>query len=117
MATAAIEPAVHATMVVRISRANLYLSCEIYDAYLSGMQSVALLEREGQMMIVPLMSGSAGGLLLKLRNGHGDRVIHAQEFFREHGFVEDFEERTCSLVWNPQLAALTIADVPRVAPN
>ena len=29
---------------------------------------------------MPLQSGSAGGLLLKMRNSEGDRVIHSTEY-------------------------------------
>lgn len=103
------------TGVVRVSRASLYLPREICDAYFSGLQSVALLSREQHLLILPLMAGSAGGLLLKQRNGRGDRVIHAQEFFREHGYVEDFDTRDCPVTWNPESAALVISGVPRVS--
>lgn len=96
-----------------VARANLYLSREVCDAYLAGLQSVALVQRDESVLIVPLVAGSAGGLLLKMRNGRGDRVIHAQEFFREHGYVEDFAERYCDMTWSPELAALVILGLQR----
>lgn len=98
---------------VIVARANLYLAREVCDAHLAGVQAVALLERDHQAFIVPLAPGSAGGVLLKLRNRHGDRVIHAQEFFRTHGYLEDFEQRCCPLQWNAELAALAIRGLPR----
>lgn len=98
---------------LRVSRANLYLSRECCEQFLPAAQAVALLEREGQVLIVPLMPGSAGGLLLKQRNGRGDRVIQAQEFFREHGYLEDFEQRSCALRWDPERAALVVDGLPR----
>ena len=102
-----------ATLSVKVAKGNLYLSREICDACLPGVEAVALLDRDLQVMIVPLIPESGGGLLLKVRNLRGDRVIHAQEFFREKGYLEDFEERAFAARWNPESAALQIADIPR----
>lgn len=99
--------------LVSVVRGNLYLSRETCDIYLSGIQSVALIAREEMIMIVPLTQESGGGLLLKIRNARGDRVIHAQEFFRAQGFVEDFQERTVPGHWSSELAALVIAGIPK----
>jgi hypothetical protein len=98
---------------VTVARGNFYLSRETCDACLSGIESVALLEREGQVLIVPLTPQSGGGLLLKIRNARGDRVIHAQEFFRQKGYLEDFQERSFPAQWNAESAALVIASIPK----
>lgn len=103
-----------ATLSVKVAKGNLYLSREICEACLPGVEAVALLDRDLQIVIVPLIPESGGGLLLKIRNRRGDRVIHAQEFFREKGYVEDFEERAYTVRWDPESAALKIADIPRV---
>jgi len=89
-------------------RGNIYLARELCDAHFPQAVSVALLVRGGDVLIVPLAPQSAGGLLLKQRNARGDRVIHAQEFFREHGFAEDFETRSLGVDWNPASAALVV---------
>lgn len=102
---------------VTVARGNIYLAREVCDTYFPEMNSVALLEREGRLLIVPLIAESSGGLLLKLRNARGDRVLHAQEFFRGQGYVEDFEERNCPVIWRAELAALEIMGVPRQATN
>lgn len=99
---------------VIVARGNLYLSRETCEACLSGIEAVALLDREDRVLIVPLMPESGGGLLLKVRNTHGDRVIHAQEFFREKGYVEDFEERSFPLDWNQESAALVVYNLPKL---
>jgi hypothetical protein len=93
---------------ILIARGNFYLSRELCDTHLSGVESVALLARSGVILIVPLARGSAGGLLLKQRNARGDRVIHAQEFIREKGYPEQFEPRTVAVHWNTDSAALSI---------
>jgi hypothetical protein len=100
--------------VAGVSAGNLYLSRETCDAVLPQARAVALLLREGRVLIVPLQPDSAGGLLLKVRNAHGDRVIHAQEFFRQNGYVEDFVERRCPLSWDSALSALVVEDLPRL---
>lgn len=99
---------------VTVARGNLYLSRETCESCLGGIESVALLDRDGRLMVVPLMPESAGGLLLKIRNARGDRVIHAQEFFREKGYLEDFQERIFPAHWDADAAALVIAAVPKV---
>lgn len=98
---------------VVIAHGSFYLSRELCDTYLRGVVSVALLAREQIVLIVPLTQQSGGGLLLKQRNARGDRVIHAQEFFRDKGFLEDFEERTASAHWSPESAALVVTGLAR----
>jgi hypothetical protein len=94
---------------VLVARGNFYLSREICEAYLAGVVTVALLARENDVLIVPLIPQSAGGLLLKQRNARGDRVIHAQEFFRSKGLPEEFELRTVSACWSRDAAALVVS--------
>lgn len=96
---------------VGIARGNLYLSRELCDARLAGVAAVALLVREGRVMIVPLAGQSPGGLLLKQRNSRGDRVIHAQEFFRTQGIAESFEDRRYAARWDESVAALVVDDL------
>lgn len=68
---------------------------------------------EDGILVFPLIQDSAGGLMLKIRNAQGDRIIHAQEFFRNHDYVEQFEERHCDVRWLSDRAALLVAGVPR----
>jgi hypothetical protein len=98
----------HVPVEVCVARGNFYLSREICDTYLPGVLSVALLVREEQVMIVPLIQQSAGGLLLKQRNARGDRVIHAQEFFRSRNLPEEFEMRAMPAHWSSEAAALAV---------
>ncbi|MGD5523857.1 hypothetical protein QUS88_22470 [Xanthomonas citri pv. citri] len=77
-----------AVTAIRLERGSLYLSHEIYDRYFAGLEAVILLRREGDLFIMPVRHAAAGGYLLKLRNKHGDRVVHAPDFFREHGVDE-----------------------------
>lgn len=98
-----------------VSAGNLYLSCEACERYLTGIESVALLSRDAGVLIVPLTRESSGGLLLKIRNARGDRVIHAQEFFRSHGYGEDFEAHRVAMRWDDSAASLVLDGVPRIA--
>lgn len=95
------------------ARGNLYLSREACDTYMPGVEAIALLDRSERMLIVPLVPESGGGLLLKVRNVRGDRVIHSQEFFREKGYLEDFEERCYPLYWSEESAALVLLNLPK----
>jgi hydrogenase maturation protease len=93
---------------ISVAHGNLYLPREICDAYLPGVQSVALLRRDDEVLIVPLTRQSAGGLLLKQRNARGDRVIHAQEFFRANGLRETSDSRPMRVHWSREAAALIV---------
>jgi hypothetical protein len=116
MATLPHEPdAATAPQRVMVARGNLYISRETCESFLQGVEAVALLDRDNRVLIVPLMPESGAGLLLKVRNAHGDRVVHAQEFFREKGYVEDFEERSFPLGWSQESAALVLYDLPKVS--
>jgi hypothetical protein len=94
--------------VVTIARGSIHLTRELCDAYLPDSGAVALLARDGAVLIVPLARQSAGGLLLKIRNARGDRVLHAQEFLRTLGLPEDFSDRQCGVRWVPEMSALAI---------
>jgi hypothetical protein len=94
--------------VIAVGRGNFYLPRDICDAYLPGVTAVAVLLRAGEIMIVPLIQQSAGGLLLKQRNSRGDRVIHAQEFFRSHHLAEEFDLRPIAVHWSQDFAALVV---------
>ncbi|HEY1313773.1 MAG TPA: hypothetical protein VGE92_07845 [Steroidobacteraceae bacterium] len=94
---------------IRVGRGNFYLPREICDTCLPNVTAVALLWRDGEVLIVPLTRESAGGLLLKQRNSRGDRVIHAQEFFRSHNLPEEFELRSIPAHWSQDSAALVVS--------
>jgi hypothetical protein len=90
---------------------NLYLSRETCQLFLPGIESVALIRRDGRVLIVPLTRESGGGLLLKYRNSRGDRVIQAQEFFRSLALSEDFVRHRVAIQWDDSTAALALTDL------
>lgn len=98
---------------VVVARGNLYLSRETCESCFPSAEAVALIEREGRVLVMPLMPESGGGLLLKIRNARGDRVIHAQEFFRDKGYAERFEEQRLAAQWRPDLGALLLENLPK----
>lgn len=77
-----VEPA-----CVELRSGRLHIPAAVYEELFTGCPSVALLARDGAWWLMPLLAG-AGGLQVKLRNAHGDRVVEAQEFFRAQG-LED----------------------------
>jgi len=92
---------------IRIRNGSLYLDLELYQTYFKGLESVILLRQNGKILILPVMHPGGGGTLIKIRNARGDRVIHAQEFFRDHGF-DEFVDQVLSARWNAGMAALEI---------
>ena len=96
---------------IKIARGNIYIPRETHETYLKNIEAVALLPHENGVLLIPLIMDSAGGLLLKVKNLNGDRIVHAQEFFRHNGYLEDFEERSYQVRWESERAALLIIDV------
>ena len=94
-----------------VSAGNLHLSREACERYLAGAEGVALLKRDDQVLVAPLTRESGGGLLLKVRNARGDRVVHAQEFFRANGFVEEFVAHRVAMTWDDSVAALVLSGI------
>ena len=66
---------------------RLHIPAAVFDGHLAGSTAVALLARDGHWWLLPLLAG-AGGLQIKLRNPHGDRVVETQEFFRSQGWED-----------------------------
>lgn len=100
------EPA-HLTL----TRGSLHLPREVCERFFPRSPSVALLAREGRVLLVPLAPDSAGGLLLKLRNARGDRVVLAQEFLRQNGIEEGFAPCELTALWRPDVAALELLEL------
>lgn len=97
---------------VKIARGNIYIPFETYDIYLKNIEAVALLPHKKGILIFPLIQQSAGGLILKIKNLQGDRVIHAQEFFRNNDYEETFEEVICEAIWESERHAILILSEP-----
>lgn len=93
---------------MRIARGSFYLSQELCALYLPGLEAIAPLTRDGEVYLLPLLGTAAGGLLLKLRNARGDRVVHALEFLRTLGIDADSPERIVRLRWISELGGLLL---------
>lgn len=98
------------TQTVVIHRGNIYVNATIYQRYFSGIESVAVLAREDDIALMPVRNPGGGGLLLKIRNAQGDRVIHARETLESAGVPEDKEIRATPK-WDSESAALRIPTV------
>lgn len=90
---------------VQVRRGGLYMSAEVCDRYFAGLETVILLRREGDLVVLPVRHAAAGGYLLKRRNGAGDRVVFAPDFFREHG-LGDEADAEFRVGWEAGQAAL-----------
>lgn len=91
--------------LVQVRRGGLYLSSEVVERYFAGLESVILLRRDADLIVLPVRHAAAGGYLLKRRNGAGDRVVYAPDFFREHG-LDDDADCVLPVGWDAAKAAL-----------
>ncbi len=74
---------------IRVHSGNIYLDADLCAGYLPGIQSVAIIEDDSKIYLVPLASGGSGGYLLKVLNARGDRVVHCEEFLERFGIARD----------------------------
>jgi hypothetical protein len=94
---------------VTLKGGSLYLACATCERFFAGLETIILLRREDDLLILPVRHAAAGGYLLKRRNGAGDRVVTAPDFFRENG-IADGEERALPVAWSATFAALRSKD-------
>ena len=92
---------------MQIRNGSLYLDSNLYQTYFKGVQSVSLVKRHEKVFVIPVMHPGGGGLLIKILNTRGDRVIHAQGFFRDHGLLE-WIDQCCPAQWNSEMVALEL---------
>ena len=95
---------------VKLRRGGLYLSGDLCRRYFAGLETVILLRRERDLVIMPVRHAASGGHLLKRLNPAGDRVVTAPDFFRTHG-AEDENERVITVDWITEEAALVARGV------
>ena len=93
--------------VVRIERGHIYISAMMYEEYFSDTKSAALFQRDQQICLIPLRQ-EAGGLLIKLKNIKGDRVIDANEFLRGIGITESWSG-TAEVEWDHAQSVLNLS--------
>jgi hydrogenase maturation protease len=92
---------------VVVKRGSVYLTREICERYFGNLETVVLLRRENDLLIMPVRHVAAGGYLLKLRNGAGDRVVNAADFFRLNG-LDDAVELHLLAFWCAERAGLVV---------
>ncbi len=96
------------THVVRAGDGRLLLPRATVDTYLPGMPAAALVERDGEVYLLPLRGPTAGGLLLKQRNRDGDRVIVATELLEPRGLGRFSRDTEFHVRWVAEAGALLI---------
>ncbi len=83
--------------------------------YLANAPAAALVERDGQVFLVPLSGPVAGGMLLKQRNAAGDRVLLATDFLAERGLGRFSAEHEFPVRWVAEAGGLLIEGLGPVA--
>jgi len=93
---------------VSVGDGRVLVPHETYELYLGGASAAALIERDGQVLLLPLHGPVAGGMLLKQRNLRGDRVMLASDFLASRGLGPQAREREFGVHWLAQAGALLI---------
>lgn len=91
--------AAESSIYVHAETGNLYLDAETCARCFPGIQTIGMVVRDDQLWILPVHSPVSGGMLLKVRNARGDRVIHATEFLAGHGLMSD-GSGACKAEWD-----------------
>jgi hypothetical protein len=99
------------THTVSIGAGRVLVPHDTYELYLRGVESAALIERDGQILLLPLRGPVAGGMLLKQRNLRGDRVMQATDFLAQLGLDPFAAEVEFKVRWVAEAGALLIEDL------
>ncbi len=91
--------------VLVVRRGALHLTRQVYERFFDRLDNVVLLRDGGDLVILPVRHQAAGGYVIKLRSGAGDRAVVAADFFRDNG-VDDDVQLTLSAAWDEARAAL-----------
>ncbi len=92
---------------VRIERGSLYLDAEVYSRYFRGFDAAVLTGDSRSLLLLPIHHAAAGGLLIKMLNSRGDRVVHASEALVARGVPADLKG-LYPACWDASAAALKI---------
>ena len=96
------------THSVFIGAGRVLVPHDTYALYLGGVDSAALIERDAQVLLLPLRGPVAGGMLLKQRNLRGDRVMLATDFLSQLGLDPFAVEAEFKVQWVAGAGALLI---------
>lgn len=96
--------------VLVVRRGALHLTRQVYERFFDRLENVVLLRDGGDLVILPVRHQAAGGYVIKLRSGAGDRAVLAADFFRDNG-VDDDVQLTLSAAWDEARAALIASGV------
>ena len=91
--------------VLVVRRGALHLTRKVYERFFDRLDNVVLLRDGGDLVILPVRHQAAGGYVIKLRSGAGDRAVVAADFFRDNG-VDDDVQLTLSAAWDDARSAL-----------
>ena len=83
---------------IRFSQGRLYIDRAAHADYFAGSDTVILLRRETDLLVLPVRHAASGGYMMKIRNAAGDRVINGADFFRDQG-LNDEAEWTGDFAW------------------
>ena len=75
------------------------------DRYFAGLDAVMLVRRDQDLLVLSVRHAPADGYLLKTRNGAGDGVVNAMDFFRAQR-IDDAVERELAVARDEASAAL-----------
>ncbi len=103
------------TAQVRIGNGRVLLDQSLVAQHLAGASAAALVERDGQVYLLPLTGPGGGGLLLKQCNARGDRVLLAADFLAARGLGHFSAEQLFAVRWVAEAGALAIDGLPAAA--
>jgi hypothetical protein len=96
--------------LLSVRRGALHFTRETYERFFNSLDNVVLLRDGADLIVLPVRNRAAGGYVIKMRTGAGDRAVMAADFFRDNG-IDDSVEMTLPATWNDDRAALVASHV------
>jgi hypothetical protein len=101
------EPVTERCVIV-VRRGALHLTRQVYERFFAALDNVVLVRDGEDLVVLPVRHQAAGGYLIKMRSGAGDRIVTAADFFRDNG-VDDDVQLTLGATWSDERMALVAA--------
>lgn len=95
-----------------IRNRHLQFPAAVHRYYLQSTRSVALLPQQQDLLLLPLVGSSAGGVLVKQRNAEGDCTVALDDILQRRELSKDLHEARAVMRvaahWETERAALVL---------
>ena len=92
---------------VKIHNGRIYIPNLVYETYFKNIQSIVFFHKEKKIYLLPVNQSGGSGLLLKIINAKGDRVVNVVEQLNDCN-IDDKSEKIVLVSWDSKISGLLL---------